>query len=514
MAASILTRGSSTLESLTKRSRPQVQIDLAGQKQGLVNSYTTGDRIVGTVNITVDHDVRFDEIDITLEGTSRTTVERVSMPGRTGAYQTFLKLRQPIDRSAYPTPRVFESGRSYRFPFEFVVPDRLLPQVCKHQKTNAHVESSHTLLPPTMGDPMLASNGKSLLDDLTPEMCQISYLVRATVLRRPAVQGEHIRTVVSVGKKVRVVPVVEEEPPLNIADDDRTYCLRKEKDVKRGLMRGKLGRLVVATSQPKPIQLPAPTTASPDSVNTVTTVHLRFDPVGNEQPPRLGSVWSKLKATTYYSAIPWSDYPNQSGTMLWTQVGRGLYNETIPLSTLCVASAQWTKHSTADDTNALIRRDSLQSNSSAESLTGPSASFAGSTYYTASVVVPISLPKEKSFVPTFHSCLTSRVYQLDLSISYHTPNAHILTPTASLSVPIQFTSLPPADKATKPSSPVHIITQEEVDQEFFNPRSVAPPSTPAPGYVDYTATAAAAAAVEIAPPEYSATRPVLTFNLS
>ena len=96
------------------------------------------------------------------------------MPGRTGAYQTFLRLRQPIEDSAYPMPRVLEAGRTYKFPFTFVVPDRLLPHVCSHAKTNAHVERSHTLLPPSLGDPMLANDGKSLLNDLAPDMCRIS----------------------------------------------------------------------------------------------------------------------------------------------------------------------------------------------------------------------------------------------------------------------------------------------------------------------------------------------------
>ncbi|KAF7178353.1 hypothetical protein CNMCM7691_007043 [Aspergillus felis] len=463
MAASIITRGSSSLESLTGRSRPKIQIDLANQTEGLVSSYTTKDHIEGTVTIKVDHDTRFEDVEITFEGTARTAVERAAYPGRTGAYQTFLKLRQPIDDAAYPTPRILESGRSYQFPFTFVVPDRLLPHVCTHFKTNVHVERSHTLLPPTLGDPMLASNGKSLLDDMVPEMCQISYMIRVVVhgARKP---------LASAGKKVRIIPTVDEEPPLNVSEGEDGYRTRKEKDVKRGLMRGKLGRLVVAASQPKPVQLTPPQCETKDSVGTVATIHLRFDPAGNEAPPRLGSVWSRLRVSTYYGAVPWEDYPSALSATMWAQAAKSVYTETVPLSTLCVASAQWTKHSVSSP----VRRDSVESTSSAESLTGPSASFSGSTYYTASVVVPVSLPASKAFVPTFHSCLISRMYALDLSISYHTPNANILTPTASLRVPLQLTCQPKAD--TRPKYGVHEITLEEVDAEFFSPRSVAPPS--------------------------------------
>ncbi|KAG2417995.1 hypothetical protein HFD88_001095 [Aspergillus terreus] len=493
MASSIITGASSSLEQFTSRARPKISIDLDGQQTGLVNSYTTGDCIQGTVTITADHDIRFDDVDITFEGTSRTSVERVTMPGRTGAAQTFLRLRQPIEPTAYPTPRVFEPGRTYQFPFTFVVPDRLLPHACSHKKTNLHVERSHTLLPPSLGDPMLASNGKTLLDDLAPTMCCIAYLVRASVTHRPSADADR-KTLASTGKKVRILPAVDEEPPLNIADNEDVYTLRKEKSVKRGLMRGKMGRLVVAAAQPKPLQLSAPGEASDsDSVSSAATVHLRFDPVAGEAPPRLGSIWTKLRVSTFYSAEPWGDYPSHICPMVWGHMGRGCYTETVPLSTMCVASAQWKKHCAGGA--SLGRCDSRQSSSSEESLTGPSACFAGRTYYTASVVVPITLPKNKAFVPTFHSCLTSRVYALDLSVSYHTPNATILTPTASLRVPIQLTCRPRAVERVKAQVE---ISPEEVDAEFFTPRSV---STPAPETV-----VVAEQEQTHAPPEYSAIR--------
>ncbi|KAH3012430.1 hypothetical protein KXW60_009119 [Aspergillus fumigatus] len=495
MAASIITRGSSSLESLKGRSRPKIQIDLVNQTEGLVSSYTTKDQIEGTVTIRVDHDTRFEDVEITFEGTARTSVERAAYPGRTGAYQTFLKLRQPIDDAAYPTPRILESGRAYQFPFTFVVPDRLLPHVCTHSKINAHVERSHTLLPPTLGDPMLASNGKTLLDDMVPEMCQISYMIRVVVNNKPDGESDARKSLASAGKKVRIIPTVDEEPPLNVFEGDDVYCTRKEKDVKRGLMRAKLGRLVVAASQPKPIQLTAPQYETKESVGTVATIHLRFDPVGNEAPPRLGSVWSRLRVSTYYAAVPWEDYPSALSATMWAQVGKSVYTETVPLSTLCVASAQWTKHSASSP----VRRSSLESTSSSESLTGPSASFSRSTYYTASVVVPVSLPASKAFVPTFYSCLISRMYTLDLSISYHTPNANILTPTASLRLPLQLTSQPKAD--TRPKYGMHEITLEEVDAEFFSPRNVSPPSI-----TSYESFPLAQSSPIAPPPEYTAIR--------
>ncbi len=403
-------------------------------------------------------------------------MDRGAVPGRTGATQTFLRLRQPIEETLYPTPRVIEPGLSYQFPFTFVVPQRLLPHVCSHRKTNAHIQDSHTLLVPSLGEPTLASDGKSVLDDMSPDMARVTYYIRAEVLQKPVVGPT--KSLREVKKKIRVIPAVEEEPPLTVLDNHPVYRLRREKDVRRGTMRPKQGRLVMAAAQPRPLQI-SPPDKSAESASTAATVHLRFDPVGNEEPPSLGTVWSKLCVSTYYSVNPWEDSPTSGIVSTTDMSGRGLYQDSVPLSNLCVASAKWVKN--CSDTT---RRDSLQSTSSAESITGPSASFSGETYYTASLVVPISLPTSKAFLPTFHSCLISRAYTIELCLSYHTPNMNILTPTVSLKLPIQLTFGQPVSLSRRASAE---ITQEEVDAEFFSPRGVGPPP------MDIT----------VAPPNYS-----------
>ncbi|KAJ5544524.1 hypothetical protein N7535_007077 [Penicillium sp. DV-2018c] len=487
-ATSIISSGSDRLDAWTRRSQPKIEINLARQKPGHVNSYTTGESIEGTITITAEHDTRFEELEIVFEGSSRTTVERAACPGRTGSQQMFLRLRQPIDDTEYPTPRVLESGREYTFPFTFVVPDRLLPQVCTHPKKNAHIGESHTLLPPTLGDPILASDGKKLLDDMAPNMSRIAYIVRASVFQK-RIADNAVVSIGAVAKKVRIIPIVEEEPPIEISASS-SFCTRKEKSVKRGTLRGKLGRLVAESVQPKPVQLLPPNGVPNDTVSTVATINLRFDPIGDEQPPQLGTMTSKLRTNTFFSASPWDDFPSSTG-MPFAQVGRSLYSETVPLLTMCVASAQWTKHFSS---NEYLRRDSAQSYSS-DSSVGPSSTFAGNTYYTASVVVPVTLPKSKAFVPTFHSCLMSRTYSLDLSLTYHTPATNLITPTISLRLPIQFTSRADPTETLKVSLGV-TVTQEELN-EFFQPRNVSPPNglpNPVSNVVFNTG---------LAPPEYS-----------
>ncbi|KAJ5621407.1 hypothetical protein N7528_006190 [Penicillium herquei] len=461
MATSIISRGSETLDIWPRRPAPKIEIDLVGQKPGLVNSYTTGDRVEGVANITVDHETRFDEIEIILQGNSSTLVERVSCPGRTGAQHMFLKLRQPIEDSEYPTPRVFEAGRTYKFPFMFVVPDHLLPQVCTHPKKNNQIHRAHTMLPPTLGDAMLSANGKTLLDDMSPSMSQIAYIVRVGVMKRSSSDPHITKALANVAKKIRIIPTMEEEPPIDTSGHTY-YRTRNEKTVKRGFLRGKQGQMVAEAVQPKPIRL-LPLKCEPcETVSTVAKVQLRFEPVGDEQPPRLGSMTSKMKSSTFYGCNPWEDFPSQSNGVPFSQVGQGLFNESITLSTMCVESAQWEKHSLSD----IERRDSVNSTVS-DIPTSPSASFSGDTYYTASLVIPVSLPNSKVFVPTFHSCLMSRVYSLDLNLTYHTPGANVLTPSINLRLPVQIITQQKGIDSVKASLGV-VVTQEEVD-EFFRP---------------------------------------------
>jgi hypothetical protein len=134
-----------------------------------------------------------------VSGTSRTTVERALCPGCTGSQQAFVNLRQPIDKTEYPAPRVLEAGRSYRYPFTFVVIDHFLPQVYTHAKNYAHIERSHTLLPPTLGDPILASNSKTILDDMAPDMAQIAYIIRVSVLKKQQ-NGNTLKSLGTVAK--------------------------------------------------------------------------------------------------------------------------------------------------------------------------------------------------------------------------------------------------------------------------------------------------------------------------
>lgn len=473
------------MDTFSRRSsRLNIDITLDGQVKGIVPSYTTFDTIEGAVFIRADKDTEFDHIRITFEGTSKATILRQSpvahISNNVNICHSFLKLRQPIDQTAYPEPREFQAHELYRFPFTFVVPDRLLPQACSHSTNNQHLKTAHMQLPPSFGDAMLSDDGKTLINDMSPMMSEIAYRIKVTVIKRDKTptsptSGPRVNPLSvlnSVAKKLRVIPAAIEQPPLEIesnCNDD--YRTRREKYVRKTLLGGKTGRLVVTAAQPKPLELPARGIMTDAAVSTHIKLHVRFDPESEEQqPPRLRSLLSKLRVVTYYSSQPWTSFPSRKLATTYNNANQGLYSDTVGLSSLCVVSAQWQKHDGTDS-----RRSSLESTSSDGSTIHPLESYScsGKPFYTASIVVPISLPTSKTFVPTFHCCLVSRVYSVELSLTYQSPGTTLLASSISLIIPIQITSAPGDGIApTEDIPPNDMLPETHIEDEYYRPRSI------------------------------------------
>lgn len=379
-------------------------------------------------------------------GSTKTYVDKLAstatMNGRTEATHRWLRLLQPILRSQLPENGTIEAGRTYTFPFTFVVPTHLLPRACAHKCENSHVKEAHLLLPPSFGDPELSGHDDKLLDDLAPDMTRVSYSIRVKLTKWNNDGSENV--VMEASKKLRIKPAYEEQAPLTI-DHDEEYYGRQEKTLRKGFMKGKLGRLVMEAVQPSSFRLPA--TAPGDGIPSITTmakVRLRFDPhETNSPPPRLGSLSSKLKVTTFYASTPRRAFPTRTTT--FPNMSQGYISESLPLSSLCVASVDWHRHGpeiTAPQPYDLERRDSALSTISVgcsnQIIPTPSSHHrVHLPYYTAAIVVPLSLPTNKHFVPTFHTCIVSRVYTLGLTLTTH---GQPLGPSLSLKLPVQISA--------------------------------------------------------------------------
>lgn len=464
------------MKNLVVTPKPVFEVNLTDdQKDAFVPQYTSLDEIKGEVSITAICDMSFDDIYITFEGSTSTFIEKVATTaptnGRTDAFHNFIRLQQPMDPSAFPNPRVFEAGKMYKFSFTFVVPDTLLPQACLHPKKPGFPEDGHMALPPSLGDPLVASMGKSLMDDMAPDMGSIAYSIRCRITNGQSANGKY-KTMAEGSKKLRIIPAVEELPPLDViieGDDRYDYKMRQEKNIRKGTFKGKLGRLVVQSKQPHSLKLPYSRGPDADSnPTTMTTVNVRFDPIEESfPPPGLSTLQAKLKVGTVFTTVPMDELVTKTSHFLYNSV-RGIYVDTLNLSSRCLSNIEWQKH-TSLTSNTSNHQDS--------EIPSPSEAYNGGSFYTAKVVVPLTFPKgNKIFVPSFNSCLISRIYALDLYLSINTPNATVIDPTVHLKLPIQVSSEgnPHAVPTISAEEQAAIAAREA--NAYFDPRSVAPPS--------------------------------------
>ncbi len=412
--------------------RPELDIRLRDHYEGKV--YTTFDAITGCVEITAPHSARFDEVQITFEGTTRTYVENLSpsaIRSKTTAVHKFLKLVMPVRESDYPQPRIAEPGRTYRFDFNFAVPEQLLPRACSHRCATPHVHQAHLQVPPSMGDREVCG-----LEDLAPDMAKIVYTVNVRVVRHRE-RDCHEMVLVEGARKLRVVPAVQEAPPLSLGEGFEDYEMSKTKGLRRGMFSGKLGHITVAAAQPSALILPAPASGSTASPTTVATVKLRFDPhEATSEPPRLGGLSAKIKTTTFYAARPTHILPSHFNLVSQYEITRGVYDSSTALSSRCVESVAWRRHEPRELGD---RRNSDSSTSSLDVSDEPRApqQKIGNPFYTASVLVPITLPANRTWLPSFHSCIVSRVYAIDLTLSVHTPGTGVPAKSIVLHLPVQ-----------------------------------------------------------------------------
>ncbi|KAK6442351.1 hypothetical protein LTR95_001427 [Oleoguttula sp. CCFEE 5521] len=388
------------LRQLVHSTKPEISIHLDSRNR----VFTTLDRIEGTVRITAVVDTDFDNIDIEFVGTARTYVERLTtaaaISGRSEAFHNFLRLSQPgLDRLC-PADRILRAGKTYTFPFVFAVPQQLLPHVCKHSVANPRVRDWHCQLPPTFGDRELSSRDGGL-DDMAPEMASVRYGIFAKISKLSHTGDDFARVpVANKARRLRVIPTVEEEPPLDVdwktAEVDRSdYIMRKEKKVKKGLLKGKLGTLVIEAEQPKSLHLAAGVDG--ERVTSKATVMLRFEPAeGVTQTPRLDKLTSKLKVRTYFAAVARADIPRKADSAF--DASKGLHGESHELSSRCISDVKWQLEDAATPAPTQIQRRG--SAVSADIPWSPEASATytpGAPVWVAKIVVPIELPSTKAF---------------------------------------------------------------------------------------------------------------------
>ncbi|KAM7195660.1 arrestin [Naviculisporaceae sp. PSN 640] len=453
--------------------------------------YTSSSPVVGNVTITTKRDVRFDAIQILLIGSSKTrVVESLGTPQ--DVTHTLLKMAMPIPESSYPVPRVLETGHTYTFPFNFVIPNHLTINACNHPMESNRLLDQHVLLPPSMG------NWEK--DDMAPQMARVEYTIKARVLHQPDLGGSTLR-IMEATQNLNVLPASVEEPPLSITEEDRLYTMCQSKSVRKTVLATKLGTLTAEGIQPGPAVLKSDGTGMVAPTNG--QIRLKFEPASvDTPPPKVTNVYGKIAAHTFFSSGTIPNFPNMGH---WNEQfvdhKRGVYSTTAALPPVSFKPNKWQQHITStarrdsgystdngreeppafdsdsgSSTNQTSsrrqqqrRRSSRQSTQSSSSSSSKRQPPQAPIYHTTTQEIQFALPVEKkTFIPTFHSCIVSRVYTLQLSLTVAIGST---TKTMSLVLPLQVMvewCPPESDSAGLPS--FETAVQEAEADEHLRPR--------------------------------------------
>jgi hypothetical protein len=475
-----------TVSSVARRlaliSDPDIRITLNQHDNSPHHIYTTGSAIDGHVAIIAPHNARFDAVEITFEGAVNVSVEHMSPVAQHTALtkrKTFLKLTMPIPESCYPVPRIAEGGHKYIFPFNFVIPSQLLLSACAHPVSSPEVQDAHLLLPPTVGDAELA--GK---DDLSPFMSKIEYAIIAKVIRIKEADGKSV-TLTHALRKLRVIPQTAAKPPSHADTLDVEYALIRTKSLKKGLFKGKLGKITASAEQPSSF-ITSTSSASTNPPTLMVPLKLIFVPSeAATKLPRLNSVTTRIKASTFYGVRPLAELAKKSDKLATAyDPSRSVFTATIPLATLAIESSEsWEFHPASSP--AVVRRDSGYSTSSGASDSPSCVEHEASPnytvtdiggefgHYTATIHVPVTLPSAKTWLPTFQSCLLSRIYGLDFTLSVSTSHS---SSTLNLRLPVQI-----ATRGDDEPQMGRRLSEEEAEiemevEDVFRPRLLSVPN--------------------------------------
>jgi hypothetical protein len=462
--------------------RSTIQIDLDDHYNSKV--YNTSSPISGQVHITTKRDVRFDHIQILLVGCTKTKVDGLNQPHE--VTHTFLKLSMPIPESAYPVPRIMESGETFTLPFNFIIPSQLTVNACNHRLDSELVRDQHLRLPPSVG--MWEK------DDMAPEMAQVEYAVMVRVYREPELSGPKI-TVMEASQLIRVLPSSLEDPPLSLSKADKLYKMSKKKSVRKSLLSSKLGKITATAAQPFAAVLALD---GRKIGQTTAAIDLSFEPASPDiKPPKISKISAKVVAHTFYSSGTIHTLPDlREWTKQISGERRGQYNTSVALESYQPEGTKWHQQVggtrrdsgySSDQPNGLSESDShsISENDRRRSSTRRASSPVS---YNTTLQVPIQLPaSKKTFLPTFHSCIVSRVYTLSVSVAVGSSGST----TISLSIPLQIVVEPNHVREDQSGLPSFETAMYEAEaDDMLRPRVMSVPdaqymqTSQLPGYAD------------------------------
>ncbi|CAG1990197.1 unnamed protein product [Fusarium graminearum] len=423
---------SKILNYIPSRANPscQVEIDIHGHYESKV--YTTGSTVQGFIRLTSRNKTPFQSIQVNFRGTAST--RQAFQYGTPFTTHTFMNISISILEDFFPTGHVLEAGESHSIPFIFEIPSDLSSNACSHQ--NTAVRERHLLPPPSLGSWMKS--------DLTDGSTYVDYGIRARLVLGN--DGFAEKRFVDQNISLKVIPMLPEQPPINISTFNSQYRLFQTRKIRRNLVGAKEGILEVSTTQPRPMTLNLDHLQASESQLAIDLEYVSLSQ--RRTPPDIRIKSAVIETVTSFSLGRVGYLPDHDDTMSSTISGVAPWVASHPLLLQGVTEVNWEKAANGIPSPEQERRASEPiriAPDCARTMTSPSTtrssidkdySQSEALIYKATMTQPFMLPTEKLlFLPTFHSCMVSRTYRIRITLA---TKAH--GTTVSLVLPFQITS--------------------------------------------------------------------------
>ncbi|KAH6962743.1 hypothetical protein DER45DRAFT_590669 [Fusarium avenaceum] len=368
-----------------------LEIELAHHYHAKI--YSSGSVVKGHLVISPATDICASSIIISLDGT--TTIRTVGQKLTTTTTHHFLKMDLISSDVFNLISKTLKKNQIYKIPFQFILPNELDPTACTHNAVSATITDKHLLLPPTMG-------GMWDRDDMSPGVVEIRYGINACIAATTSLSTDQTQDLMAT-RAIQFIPRSTESPPVHVSLTGPRYKLQGTKYLGSNSFKQPLGVISATAMQPEPLHLQSyGTVITPSSVD----VTLTFNPDNDTTPPpKLEGVSLSVRSCTWHQAELYQAFPDQIETPSFRQP----FTSTIALTVEC-PQITWTRHvdSRLDDKN--------QGNTSA-------------AFYSSTLRLPLSLSSiGKMFLPTFHSCLVSRTYEVCLRLTFKKGGLTIIAP--------------------------------------------------------------------------------------
>jgi hypothetical protein len=434
-------------------------------------AFTSLEHITGKLTIKALADTSFEKLEIKLIGTSRTYGRRVVPQAPSARTVTtahrFLELIQPDLHFHIPESRSFKTGCTYEFPFEFAVPSRMLPSTCRHVVASPLVHTCHTSMPPSFGDHELAE-----ATDHAPRHTSVRYRVIASIQEKSET-GECFE-IASASEPIRFMPKERAvEPDVGVWEPAR---LSQAEMSTSKFWTKPSGTLGVTSIQSTPFVLKDfRKSVWRSELSGRVKLNLVFWPAKDEaKPPARIDLNAFLRTTTVSAVSPLTQLPSDDP---W--FGPQIDSHTAPsiiLSPQLLENIEWVQS----------LHDNAQLDKDCPSYEAPPAyatpqNMTSRLCYSAQIAVSLGATSTSLLVPTFHSCLITRAYDLDLKISL--PGfAKGLGPAMRIGIPVKIMPEAAAIRRDSAMSQKEVLGSESGCDVMCEDLGLADPEGPPPGY--------------------------------